>query len=75
MPPLLLPGCPVVGGWSPYKLAHSPCCRLPETTTRMSNMIEVMAKLKNARNLDVRQSGLVDSAYFAVKVGPGGWVL
>lgn len=35
----------------------------------MSNMIEVMAKLRNARNLDVRQSGLVDSAYFAVKVG------
>ncbi len=33
----------------------------------MSNMIEVMAKLRNARNLDVRQSGLVDSAYFAVK--------
>jgi hypothetical protein len=33
----------------------------------MSNMVEVMAKLRNARNLDVRQSGMVDSAYFAVK--------
>lgn len=44
-------------------------CRLPDTSTRMNNMLEVMAKLKNARNLDVRQSGMVDSAYFAVKVG------
>lgn len=25
-------------------------------------------KLRNARNLDARQSSLVDSAYFAVKV-------
>eukprot|EP00887_Chlorella_sp_A99_P007640 scaffold20.g7640.t1 len=41
--------------------------RLPETSSRMSNMLEVMMKLRNARNLDARQSGLVDSAYFAVK--------
>ena len=37
----------------------------------MTNFLEVMMKLKNARNLDVRQSGLVDSAYFAV--GGVGW--
>ncbi|KAL3151997.1 hypothetical protein ABBQ32_001118 [Trebouxia sp. C0010 RCD-2024] len=38
--------------------------RLPETHTRMANMAEVMMKLKNARNLDARQSMLVDSAYY-----------
>ncbi|KAL4437467.1 hypothetical protein ABPG77_003448 [Micractinium sp. CCAP 211/92] len=41
--------------------------RLPETSTRMANFLEVMMKLRNARNLDARQSSLVDSAYFAVK--------
>lgn len=38
----------------------------------MGNFLEVMMKLRNARNLDARQSSLVDSAYFAVKVGFGG---
>lgn len=33
----------------------------------MANFLEVMMKLRNARNLDARQSSLVDSAYFAVK--------
>jgi regulator of nonsense transcripts 2 len=33
----------------------------------MSNFLEVMMKLRNARNLDARQSALVDSAYFAVR--------
>ena len=33
----------------------------------MSNFLEVMMRLRNARNLDARQSGLVDSAYFAVR--------
>ncbi|EFN54863.1 hypothetical protein CHLNCDRAFT_134932 [Chlorella variabilis] len=46
--------------------------RLPETSTRMSNFLEVMMKLRNARNLDARQSGLVDSAYFAVKAADKG---
>lgn len=41
--------------------------RLPETSTRMANFLEVMMKLRNARNLDARQSSLVDSAYFAVR--------
>ncbi|KAK9806738.1 hypothetical protein WJX72_000988 [[Myrmecia] bisecta] len=39
----------------------------PETHTRMANMVEVMMKLKNARNIDARQSMLVDSAYFQCK--------
>lgn len=33
----------------------------------MGNFLEVMMRLRNARNLDARQSSLVDSAYFAVK--------
>ena len=41
--------------------------RLPETSTRTTNFLEVMMKLRNARNLDARQSGLIDSAYFAVR--------
>ncbi|GIM12930.1 hypothetical protein Vretimale_16172 [Volvox reticuliferus] len=41
--------------------------RCPETRTRMENMLEVMMRLKNARNLDPRHAGLVDSAYFAAK--------
>ncbi|KAL0026394.1 hypothetical protein WJX79_005678 [Trebouxia sp. C0005] len=38
--------------------------RLPETHTRMANMAEVMMKQKNNRNLDARQSMLVESAYY-----------
>lgn len=41
--------------------------RRPDTTTRMNNMLDVMMKLKNARNLDARHAGMVDSAFFAVK--------
>ncbi|BDA48017.1 Regulator of nonsense transcripts 2 [Coccomyxa sp. Obi] len=41
--------------------------RLPETQTRISNMLEVMMKLKNSRNLDARQSMLLDNAYYAVR--------
>jgi hypothetical protein len=33
----------------------------------MSNMLDVMMKLKGARNLGARQAALVDSAYFAVR--------
>ncbi|KAK9907680.1 hypothetical protein WJX75_008040 [Coccomyxa subellipsoidea] len=42
--------------------------RLPETQTRISNMLEVMMKLKNSRNLDARQSMLLDNAYYAVRL-------
>ncbi|CAL8462985.1 g2519 [Coccomyxa elongata] len=41
--------------------------RLPETQTRISNMLEVMMKLKNSRNLDARQSMLLDNTYYAVR--------
>lgn len=40
----------------------------------MGNFLEVMMRLRNVRNLDARQSSLVDSAYFAVKVGGMCWV-
>ena len=46
--------------------------RKPETKARMSNMIEIMVKLKAARNFDVRQSSLVDAAYHAVQVSGTG---
>lgn len=42
--------------------------RRPDTATRLNNMLDVMVKLKNAKNLDVRQGGLVDSAFYAVRV-------
>ena len=41
--------------------------RRPDTAVRMTNMLEIMMKLKNAKNLDVRLAQLVDSTYFAVK--------
>ncbi|KAK9825703.1 hypothetical protein WJX81_008105 [Elliptochloris bilobata] len=41
--------------------------RLPETETRMANMLEVMMKLKNSRNLDARQSLLLESAFYAAR--------
>lgn len=39
-------------------------CRLRETATRANNMLSILRRLKNAKNLDQRQSALVDSAYF-----------
>lgn len=49
--------------------ASSRCCsraRLqnPETSGRLQNQLEVMMRLKNVRNLDNRQSSLVDYAYY-----------
>eukprot|EP01025_Chloroclados_australasicus_P032332 TRINITY_DN3277_c0_g2_i3.p1 TRINITY_DN3277_c0_g2~~TRINITY_DN3277_c0_g2_i3.p1 ORF type:complete len:917 (-),score=106.76 TRINITY_DN3277_c0_g2_i3:53-2803(-) len=41
--------------------------RLPETNARMDNMIQVMLRLKNVKNLDHRQSALVEAAYFECK--------
>lgn len=55
--------------WPPLS---PPYRRLPETSTRTANFLEVMMKLRNARNLDARQSGLVDSAYFAVRAADRG---
>ncbi|CAA2982712.1 regulator of nonsense transcripts UPF2 [Olea europaea subsp. europaea] len=36
----------------------------PETTVRISNMLEILMRLKNVKNLDPRQSTLVENAYY-----------
>ncbi|KAL2555491.1 Regulator of nonsense transcripts UPF2 [Forsythia ovata] len=41
--------------------------RSPETTVRMSNMLEILMRLKNVKNLDPRQSTLVENAYYLCK--------
>ncbi|KAF8071278.1 UPF2 [Scenedesmus sp. PABB004] len=41
--------------------------RLPESRVRMENLLAVMMRLRNARNLDSRQSNAVDSAYYACR--------
>lgn len=41
--------------------------RSPETTIRMSNMLEILMRLKNVKNLDSRHSTLVENAYYLCK--------
>lgn len=41
--------------------------RSPETTIRMSNMLEILMRLKNVKNLDPRHSTLVENAYYICK--------
>ncbi|KZV46480.1 hypothetical protein F511_10585 [Dorcoceras hygrometricum] len=41
--------------------------RSPETSVRMSNMLEILMRLKNVKNLDPRQSTLVENAYYLCK--------
>jgi len=41
--------------------------RTPETAVRMSNILEVMMKKKNAKNLDPRANTLLENAYYASK--------
>lgn len=41
--------------------------RSPETTIRMSNMLEILVRLKNVKNLDPRHSTLVENAYYLCK--------
>ncbi|KAK6127788.1 hypothetical protein DH2020_038497 [Rehmannia glutinosa] len=41
--------------------------RSPETTVRMSNMLEILMRLKNVKNLDPRHSTLVENAYYLCK--------
>eukprot|EP00252_Welwitschia_mirabilis_P015911 TRINITY_DN352_c0_g1_i2.p1 TRINITY_DN352_c0_g1~~TRINITY_DN352_c0_g1_i2.p1 ORF type:complete len:706 (-),score=145.51 TRINITY_DN352_c0_g1_i2:279-2270(-) len=41
--------------------------RSPETTIRMTNMLEIMMRLKNVKNLDARHSTLVENAYYLCK--------
>jgi len=38
-----------------------------ESRVRMENLLGVMMRLRNARNLDSRQTNAVDSAYFACR--------
>jgi regulator of nonsense transcripts 2 len=37
------------------------------TTVRMSNMLEILRRLKNVRNLDPHHSTLVENAYYLCK--------
>ncbi|TVU15168.1 hypothetical protein EJB05_38675 [Eragrostis curvula] len=41
--------------------------RSPDTTIRMSNMLEILRRLKNVKNLDPRHSTLVENAYYLCK--------
>ncbi|KAL0740188.1 hypothetical protein Bca4012_081701 [Brassica carinata] len=41
--------------------------RFPETTLRMTNMLDILMRLKNVKNLDPRQSTLVENAYYLCK--------
>ncbi|XP_027185335.1 regulator of nonsense transcripts UPF2 [Coffea eugenioides] len=41
--------------------------RSPETTMRMANMLEILMRLKNVKNLDPRHSTLVENAYYLCK--------
>ncbi|XP_010534438.1 PREDICTED: regulator of nonsense transcripts UPF2 [Tarenaya hassleriana] len=41
--------------------------RSPETSIRMTNMLEILMRLKNVKNLDPRQSNLVENAYYLCK--------
>ncbi|XP_074287410.1 regulator of nonsense transcripts UPF2-like [Silene latifolia] len=41
--------------------------RSPETNVRMANMLEILMRLKNVKNLDPRHSTLVENAYYLCK--------
>ncbi|KAL3689456.1 hypothetical protein R1sor_015765 [Riccia sorocarpa] len=41
--------------------------RSPETSVRMGNMLEIIMRLKNVKNLDARHSTLVENAYYQCK--------
>uniref|UniRef100_A0A0A9CYX7 MIF4G domain-containing protein n=1 Tax=Arundo donax TaxID=35708 RepID=A0A0A9CYX7_ARUDO len=41
--------------------------RSPETKIRMSNMLEIMRRLKNVKNLDPHHSTLVENSYYLCK--------
>ncbi|KAE9608234.1 putative up-frameshift suppressor 2 [Lupinus albus] len=41
--------------------------RSPETTIRMTNMLEILMRLKNVKNLDPRHSTSVENAYYLCK--------
>lgn len=41
--------------------------RAPETSIRMANMLEILMRLKNVKNLDPHHSTLVENAYYLCK--------
>ncbi|CAM6103727.1 unnamed protein product [Calypogeia fissa] len=41
--------------------------RSPESSVRMGNMLEIIMRLKNVKNLDARHSTLVENAYYQCK--------
>ncbi|KAH7840664.1 hypothetical protein Vadar_019892 [Vaccinium darrowii] len=41
--------------------------RSPETTIRMANMLEILMRLKNVKNLDPHQRTIVENAYYLCK--------
>lgn len=41
--------------------------RSPDTTIRMGNMLEIIMRLKNVKNLDARHSTMVENAYYQCK--------
>ncbi|KAI5083055.1 hypothetical protein GOP47_0002798 [Adiantum capillus-veneris] len=41
--------------------------RSPDTSMRMGNMLEIIMRLKNVKNLDVRHSTMVENAYYQCK--------
>ncbi|KAI3721333.1 hypothetical protein L2E82_32342 [Cichorium intybus] len=41
--------------------------RYPDTNVRMANMLEILMRLKNVKNLDPRHSTLVENAYYLCK--------
>ncbi|XP_047315125.1 regulator of nonsense transcripts UPF2 isoform X1 [Impatiens glandulifera] len=41
--------------------------RSPETSVRMANMLEILMRLKNVKNLDPHHSTLVENAYYLCK--------
>eukprot|EP00250_Pteridium_aquilinum_P005189 c15322_g1_i1 orf=194-3865(+) len=41
--------------------------RSPDTSIRMGNMLEIIMRLKNVKNLDVRHSTMVENAYYQCK--------
>lgn len=42
-------------------------CRLKSTATRAKNNVDILMRLKNAKNLDSRQSSIVDNAYYTCR--------
>lgn len=41
--------------------------RFPDTALRMGNMLDIIMRLKNVKNLDARHSTLVENAYYQCK--------